>query len=61
MREIADVHRELFAEHAELYGENIRPKIERCLEITDAEAPGRRTSVTTTGAEPRKRSAAPTS
>jgi aspartyl-tRNA(Asn)/glutamyl-tRNA(Gln) amidotransferase subunit A len=38
MREIADVHRELFAENAELYGENVRPKIERCLEVTDAEA-----------------------
>jgi aspartyl-tRNA(Asn)/glutamyl-tRNA(Gln) amidotransferase subunit A len=38
MREIADVHRELYAENAELYGENIRPKIERCLEITDAAA-----------------------
>ena len=29
--EVADVHRELFAEHAELYGENVRAKIERCL------------------------------
>ena len=29
-REVADVHRELFAEHADSYGENIRPKIERC-------------------------------
>ena len=38
MREVADVHRELYAEHAELYGENIRPKIERCLAVTDAEA-----------------------
>jgi aspartyl-tRNA(Asn)/glutamyl-tRNA(Gln) amidotransferase subunit A len=38
MREIADVHRDLYAEQAELYGENIRPKIERCLAVTDAEA-----------------------
>ena len=38
MREVADVHRELYAEHAELYGENIRPKIERCLAVTEAEA-----------------------
>ncbi len=38
MREIADVHRELYAEQAELYGENIRPKIERCLEVTEFEA-----------------------
>ena len=37
MREIADVHRELYAEAAELYGENIRPKIERCLDVTDGE------------------------
>jgi len=38
MREIGDVHRELYPEHAELYGENIRPKIERCLGVTEAEA-----------------------
>ncbi len=37
MREIADVHRELYAEADELYGENIRPKIERCLAIGDPE------------------------
>jgi Asp-tRNA(Asn)/Glu-tRNA(Gln) amidotransferase A subunit family amidase len=37
MREIADVHRELYAEHAELYGANVGAKIERCLELTDAE------------------------
>jgi len=36
MREIADVHRELYAENADLYGENIRPKIERCLAWADA-------------------------
>jgi aspartyl-tRNA(Asn)/glutamyl-tRNA(Gln) amidotransferase subunit A len=36
-REVADVHRELFAEHADEYGDNVRPKIERCLEVTDAE------------------------
>jgi aspartyl-tRNA(Asn)/glutamyl-tRNA(Gln) amidotransferase subunit A len=35
-REVADVHRELFAEHAESYGENVRAKIERSLEVTDA-------------------------
>jgi aspartyl-tRNA(Asn)/glutamyl-tRNA(Gln) amidotransferase subunit A len=43
--EVADVHRELFAEHADSYGENIRPKIEWCLAVTDAEyerARGRR-------------------
>ena len=36
-REVGDVHRELYAEHAELYGENIRGKVERCLAVTDAE------------------------
>jgi aspartyl-tRNA(Asn)/glutamyl-tRNA(Gln) amidotransferase subunit A len=38
MREVADVHRELWAEHAELYGENVAPKIERCLAVSDGEA-----------------------
>jgi Asp-tRNA(Asn)/Glu-tRNA(Gln) amidotransferase A subunit family amidase len=37
MREVADVHRDLYADNAELYGENIRDKIERCLALTDAE------------------------
>jgi aspartyl-tRNA(Asn)/glutamyl-tRNA(Gln) amidotransferase subunit A len=36
-REVADVHRELFAEHADEYGENVRPKIELCLAVTDGE------------------------
>jgi aspartyl-tRNA(Asn)/glutamyl-tRNA(Gln) amidotransferase subunit A len=38
MREIADVHRDLYAEEGELYGENISPKIERCLAVSDGEA-----------------------
>ena len=38
MHEVANVHRELFAENADLYGEDVRIKIERCLEVTDAEA-----------------------
>jgi aspartyl-tRNA(Asn)/glutamyl-tRNA(Gln) amidotransferase subunit A len=38
MREVADVHAELFAEHADAYGDNVRTKIERCLAITDAQA-----------------------
>jgi aspartyl-tRNA(Asn)/glutamyl-tRNA(Gln) amidotransferase subunit A len=38
MREVADVHRELWEEHAELYGENIAPKIERCLAVSENEA-----------------------
>jgi aspartyl-tRNA(Asn)/glutamyl-tRNA(Gln) amidotransferase subunit A len=37
MREAADVHRDLFAEFADAYGENVRTKIERCLELPDAE------------------------
>jgi aspartyl-tRNA(Asn)/glutamyl-tRNA(Gln) amidotransferase subunit A len=36
-REVADVHRELFAEHADSYGENVRLKVERCLEVTGTE------------------------
>src|SRR5919109_447115 len=36
-REVADVHRDLFAEHRELYGTNVRTKIERCLAVTDEE------------------------
>jgi aspartyl-tRNA(Asn)/glutamyl-tRNA(Gln) amidotransferase subunit A len=35
--EVADVHRELFLEHSESYGENVRTKIERCLALTEAE------------------------
>jgi aspartyl-tRNA(Asn)/glutamyl-tRNA(Gln) amidotransferase subunit A len=35
MREAANVHRELFAEHADLYGANVRTKIERCLAVDD--------------------------
>jgi aspartyl-tRNA(Asn)/glutamyl-tRNA(Gln) amidotransferase subunit A len=35
MREAALVHAELFAEHADLYGDNVRTKIERCLAVTD--------------------------
>jgi Asp-tRNA(Asn)/Glu-tRNA(Gln) amidotransferase A subunit family amidase len=35
MREAADVHRDLFAEHRDQYGSNVREKIELCLEVTD--------------------------
>jgi Asp-tRNA(Asn)/Glu-tRNA(Gln) amidotransferase A subunit family amidase len=38
MREVADVHRELYAENAELYGEEVAVKIERCLAVTESEA-----------------------
>jgi aspartyl-tRNA(Asn)/glutamyl-tRNA(Gln) amidotransferase subunit A len=37
MREVADVHRELFAEYADSYGDNVRTKVELCLAVTDAE------------------------
>ena len=38
MREVADVHRDLFAEHPESYGASVRAKVELCLAVTDAEA-----------------------
>jgi aspartyl-tRNA(Asn)/glutamyl-tRNA(Gln) amidotransferase subunit A len=38
MREVADVHRALFTGNEELYGDNVRGKIERCLRVTDADA-----------------------
>ena len=38
MREVADVHRELYDENGELYGDNVATKIERCLGVSDAEA-----------------------
>jgi len=37
MREVADVHRELFAEHGELYSENVAVKIERCLTVSSGD------------------------
>jgi aspartyl-tRNA(Asn)/glutamyl-tRNA(Gln) amidotransferase subunit A len=37
MREVGDVHRALFPEHADSYGEDVRHKIERCLRVRDAE------------------------
>jgi aspartyl-tRNA(Asn)/glutamyl-tRNA(Gln) amidotransferase subunit A len=37
-REVADVHRALFPERADEYDERVRTKIERCLEVSDAEA-----------------------
>jgi aspartyl-tRNA(Asn)/glutamyl-tRNA(Gln) amidotransferase subunit A len=37
MREAADVHRDLFAEFADSYGDNVRTKIERCLALTEGE------------------------
>jgi Asp-tRNA(Asn)/Glu-tRNA(Gln) amidotransferase A subunit family amidase len=37
MHEVGQVHRELYAEQSEAYGENIRGKIERCLAVTESE------------------------
>jgi aspartyl-tRNA(Asn)/glutamyl-tRNA(Gln) amidotransferase subunit A len=36
--EAAEVHRELFAEHADLYGENVRHKVELALAVSDEAA-----------------------
>ena len=33
MREVANVHRELFAENADLYGEDVRLKLEKCFTV----------------------------
>jgi Asp-tRNA(Asn)/Glu-tRNA(Gln) amidotransferase A subunit family amidase len=38
MHEVAGVHRELYAENAELYGDELATKVERCLAVSDAEA-----------------------
>jgi aspartyl-tRNA(Asn)/glutamyl-tRNA(Gln) amidotransferase subunit A len=37
MREVAEVHRELYEEQSELYSEDLAVKIERCLAVTDTE------------------------
>jgi aspartyl-tRNA(Asn)/glutamyl-tRNA(Gln) amidotransferase subunit A len=37
MREVADVHRSLYPERADEYGDNVRAKLERCLRVTDEE------------------------
>jgi aspartyl-tRNA(Asn)/glutamyl-tRNA(Gln) amidotransferase subunit A len=37
MREVADVHRELYAEQGDLYSANVAAKLELCLAVTDAE------------------------
>ena len=37
MREAAESHRGLFPEQAGAYGANVRAKLERCLQVTDAE------------------------
>ena len=37
MREVAEVHSGLFPEHADQYGDNVRTKLELCLQVTDGE------------------------
>jgi aspartyl-tRNA(Asn)/glutamyl-tRNA(Gln) amidotransferase subunit A len=37
MREAAVSHRGLFPGHADAYGDNVRAKLERCVQVTDAE------------------------
>jgi aspartyl-tRNA(Asn)/glutamyl-tRNA(Gln) amidotransferase subunit A len=37
MREVAETHAEIFAEHRELYGDNVATKIERCLAVSDVD------------------------
>ena len=37
MREVAEVHRDLYAEHRDLYGANVGGKVERCLAVTDSD------------------------
>jgi aspartyl-tRNA(Asn)/glutamyl-tRNA(Gln) amidotransferase subunit A len=38
MREVADVHRALFPGNEDLYGDNVRGKVERALGVSDGEA-----------------------
>jgi Asp-tRNA(Asn)/Glu-tRNA(Gln) amidotransferase A subunit family amidase len=38
MREVADVHRDLFAEHRDKYGSSVRVKVERCLTLPETKA-----------------------
>jgi aspartyl-tRNA(Asn)/glutamyl-tRNA(Gln) amidotransferase subunit A len=37
MAEVADIHRELYEENADLYGPDVARKVELCLAVTDAE------------------------
>ena len=37
MREVAIAHRGLYPEYADQYGDNVRNKLERCVEVTDAD------------------------
>jgi len=37
MREVADVHRGLYPEYADEYGDSVRWKLERCVQVSDGE------------------------
>ena len=37
MREVAELHGELFPEYAEVYGDDVARKLKRCLAVTDAD------------------------
>ena len=50
--EVADVHRELVAEQEELYGEDVRIKLERCLAVSDAAASACATASASTRSSP---------
>jgi hypothetical protein len=54
MREVADVHRDLFAEHADSYGDSVRAKIERCLAVTDSDERRRRGDARSTASAARR-------
>jgi aspartyl-tRNA(Asn)/glutamyl-tRNA(Gln) amidotransferase subunit A len=38
MREVGEVHRDLYAQNSDLYGEDVAAKIERCLSVSEGEA-----------------------
>jgi aspartyl-tRNA(Asn)/glutamyl-tRNA(Gln) amidotransferase subunit A len=37
MREVAIAHRGLYPEYADQYGDNVRSKLDRCVQVTDAD------------------------
>ena len=59
MREVADVHRELYAENADLYGEDVRLKLEKLLRRPRRGRRARRAAAPpSTGSRSRRRSTA---
>jgi Asp-tRNA(Asn)/Glu-tRNA(Gln) amidotransferase A subunit family amidase len=51
MREVADVHRGLFPERAEDYGDNVRTKIDRCFDVSEGEVESAREALRALRAE----------